>query len=132
MRLALSLILAMTGACPALAARSDDLADLARALGKSQAVREACEGGSDQHWRSQYMRLMDLEKPDEAAAAQVRAAFGAGYAQAKAEFADCSPEARAAASAAANEGRVLADRLAGPPPAPAASLDPLAEAPPPR
>jgi uncharacterized protein (TIGR02301 family) len=117
---------ALLCAGPAMAARSDDLAGLAHALGQSQAIREACDGAGDQHWRSKYMRLMDLEKSDEAGVARVKAAFGAGYAQAKADYADCSPEARAALAAAAGQGRALAEGLAGPtPPAPA---EPVAEA----
>ena len=113
------------------ASRSDDLAALAHALGRSQAIRETCDGVGDQHWRSKYMRLMDLEKPDEAGSARVRAAFGAGYAAARADYADCSPQAREALGAAAQQGRALAERLAGDPPAPAPA-EPVAEAAPPR
>jgi len=127
-RLALGLIAALV-AGPAAAERSDDLADLAHALGQSQAIRETCDGVGDQQWRSKYMRLMDLEKPDAAGSARLKAAFGAGYAAARADFAECSPEARAALGAAAHQGRALAERLAGEPP----SLpEPVAEADPPR
>jgi len=127
-RLALGLIAALV-AGPAAAGRSDHLADLAHALGRSQAIRETCDGVGDQLWRSKYMRLLDLERPDAAGSARVRAAFGAGYAAAKADYAACSPQAREALGAAAQKGRVLAERLAGDPPAP---VEPVAEAPPPR
>lgn len=95
--------------------RQGNLLALSRALGESQALREACEGKQDQYWRSRMMRLLSLENAEGAAGAPLTAAFNAGYAQTREAFPDCGPESRRAEVDAAVRGQELAVLLAGPP-----------------
>ena len=94
------------------AAEPGDLTALAQILGESQALREVCEGAQAQYWRSRMMRLLDLERPDEALSARLSKAFNAGYAARKRDFPACSPESQALEAEIAGRGEQLAARLA--------------------
>ena len=117
--LAAAILLAMAGPAQAqdAARRHGNLLALSRALGESQALREACEGKQDQYWRSRMMRLLSVENAEGAAGAPLTAAFNAGYGQTRAAFPDCGPESRRAEVDAAVRGQELAVLLAGPAPA---------------
>lgn len=114
--LAAAMLLTMAGAAHAQdgEGRRGSLSGLARALGESQALREACEGQKDQYWRSRMMRLLSLEGAEGAAGAPLTAAFNAGYAEARQAYPACSPESRRAEVDAADRGQTYAARLAGP------------------
>ena len=122
-------LLALAGAAQAQdgGGRQGHLVALSRALGESQALREACEGPKDQYWRSRMMRLLALEKLEGAAGAPLTAAFNTGYSAAHQAYPDCGPESRRAEVDAAARGQQFAALLAGP--APAAASGPEDEAP---
>ena len=90
------------------------LIDLAFVMGQSHALRQACQGETDQYWRSRMLRLIDVEAPDEALKTRLVQSFTTGFDGARASFPDCSPSARKEASKAALRGRALSDSLASP------------------
>jgi uncharacterized protein (TIGR02301 family) len=102
-------------AAPALAAapaeRAATLTALAETLGQSHALRQACAGPGDQYWRARMMRLIEVEKPEQALEARLTEAFNAGYAQRRSLFRACSPAARRAEAQSAARGRNLAAQL---------------------
>ncbi len=91
-RLPLNALLAfavLSGPGPALAqdrspVERQSLLDLAFTLGESHALRQVCEGGGDQYWRSRMVRLTEVEKADQAFDAQLRDRFNTGFARARA------------------------------------------------
>lgn len=111
---ALALVLLATPAAAEAppAGHRETLAALAEVLGQSHALRQACAGPGDQHWRARMTRLMDVERPQGAWAAELTAAFNAGYASRRRMFPVCTPMARRAEITAAARGRALAERLA--------------------
>jgi uncharacterized protein (TIGR02301 family) len=113
------MLLVMAGAAHAQSGegRRGSLVALSRALGESQALREACEGHKDQYWRSRMMRLLSLEEAEGSAGAPLTSAFNAGYAQARQAYPECGPESRRAEVDAADRGQQFAAQLAGPSPA---------------
>lgn len=135
--LAAAVLLAATGPAQAQdggrdGGRQGGLVALSRALGESQALREACEGRKDQYWRSRMMRMLSVEQADGVAGGPLTAAFNAGYAQAREAHPECGPDSRRAEVDAAVRGQELAVRLAGPAPGsgPAPSLPDDVGAPP--
>lgn len=113
------------------------LLDLGYVLGESHALRQACRGETDQHWRSRMIRLIDLERPDVGLQGRLQQSFNTGYASARGAHPACTPASRRAEAEAAVRGRGLAVRLAAAerpaaaaPPEPA--TDPMAEDQPPR
>lgn len=88
------------------------LVALARVMGESQALRQACLGAGDQHWRSRFTSLVDNEQPDEDFAKVLAGAFNAGVAMGRKSFSDCSPTTREAQFSVAERGRELASDLA--------------------
>jgi len=130
------LLLVALAAGPAAAQGPGDsretLADLARVLGESHALRQACAGPEDQFWRQRMLRLLAVEAPGPDLERALKDAFNAGYAERQAAFAACTPRTRQAEAAAAARGRVLAGRLRRAPraaagPAPGADSDAMAE-----
>lgn len=95
-------------------AQRQTLMDLAYVLGRSHALRQACEGRSDQYWRSRMARLITTEAPDPAFEAQLETAFNTGYAAAQSAFPRCGPAVRREQARAAARGRDLATSLTGP------------------
>jgi uncharacterized protein (TIGR02301 family) len=85
---------------------------LARVLGESHALRQACNGSEDQHWRSRMTGLIDTEQPEAPLEKQLRDSFEAGLATGRKSFPDCSPASRHAEAEAAERGRALAGQLA--------------------
>jgi uncharacterized protein (TIGR02301 family) len=88
------------------------LTALARVMGESQGLRQACLGAADQHWRTRLTGMIDNEQADEAFANALTGSFNAGLAAARKGFVDCSPATRAAQFDVAERGRALAERLA--------------------
>ncbi len=116
---ALALTAALLGtAAPVLAAeRTPDqqqtLTDLAYVLGQSHALRQACEGASDQFWRGRMYRLLQTEQPDQGFDRRLKQAFNAGYAASQAAYPTCTPQSRRAEAKAAEHGRTLVEGLSG-------------------
>ena len=88
------------------------LVGLTRTLGESQALRQACEGGDDQYWRSRMNRLMETEMPEPELEGRLKASFNAGLAETRRLYPFCGDSARRAQALAAVRGQELADRLA--------------------
>ncbi|HRD27799.1 MAG TPA: TIGR02301 family protein [Caulobacter sp.] len=87
------------------------LLDLAYALGESHALRQACEGESDQFWRDRMVRLTDTEAADAAFDGRLKQQFNSGFATRQTEFPSCSPASKRAEQAVARKGQALAGRL---------------------
>ena len=61
------LLAALALAAPARAQpREQTVADLAFAMGQSHALRQLCQGATDQYWRERMQRMTELEAPDPA------------------------------------------------------------------
>lgn len=87
------------------------LLDLAFTLGESHALRQVCEGGGDQYWRSRMVRLTEVEKADQAFDAQLRDKFNTGFAARQGEFPDCDDASRQAEQSVARKGQALSAKL---------------------
>jgi uncharacterized protein (TIGR02301 family) len=113
---ALLALVVLSTAGPALAqdrapAERQILLDLAFTLGESHALRQLCEGGDDQYWRSRMVRLTDVEKADQAFDVQLRERFNAGFAARQDTFPGCDGASRQAEQQAARKGQALAAKL---------------------
>lgn len=113
--------LLLTAALPAVVRaeeRSPDeqqaLADLARVIGESHALRQACEGQADQTWRDQMQTLLRVEAPGAAVQTRLAQAFNSGFAAGRSGFPACDKAARAEAARVAARGEALATRLGSP------------------
>ncbi|KQZ28840.1 TIGR02301 family protein [Caulobacter sp. Root1472] len=93
-------------------AERQTLLDLAFTLGESHALRQVCEGAGDQYWRARMMRLVEVEKADQAFDAQLRDRFNTGFAAGQGQFTECGEASLRAEQQAAVKGRTLAARLA--------------------
>lgn len=114
--LILSAILSLLAA-PALAqerspAERQTLVDLAYVLGETHALRQACAGAGDQHWRTRMVGMVEAEAPDQALEDRLKGAFNNGFAARQTEFPTCAPETRRAEAAAVQRGQALAGQLA--------------------
>ncbi len=120
-RLAASAAAAVLALAPAAAlaqerspAERQSLVDLARVLGESHALRQACEGPQDQSWRSRMQQLLAVEAADQGLKTRISVAFNAGYGSGRSLFPNCTDAARAEARRIAGEGQRLSIKLAGP------------------
>lgn len=95
-------------------AERQGLADLARLLGQSHALRQVCQGPDDQFWRSRMQQLIDVEASDQALKQRLAVSFNAGYGAEQALYPDCTPAARQEAQRLARRGQSLAQALASP------------------
>ena len=95
-------------------AERQTLTDLAYVLGQSHALRQACQGATDQFWRGRMVKLIEAETPDPAFNTRLNNAFNAGFSSAQAQYPACGPDSRHAEAAAAAHGQVLASSLAKP------------------
>lgn len=113
---AIALALAILGfslPSPAVAAtRGDDLVELAYVLGQSHALRQACLGEADQHWRERMVRLEEVEEPDPELAGRLRQAFNGAYRTTRRDYPGCGVATEAAERRAAQAGQRIARRLA--------------------
>jgi uncharacterized protein (TIGR02301 family) len=87
------------------------LLDLAYTLGESHALRQTCEGTSDQYWRSRMVRLTEVEQADQSFDAQLRERFNVGFAARQGEFPLCDASSRKAEQQSARKGQALALKL---------------------
>jgi uncharacterized protein (TIGR02301 family) len=87
------------------------LLDLAFTLGESHALRQVCEGGGDQYWRSRMVRLAEVEKADQAFDAQLRDRFNTGFAARQGQFPECDDASRQAEQQTARKGQALSAKL---------------------
>jgi len=92
-------------------AERQSLLDLAFTLGESHALRQVCEGGDDQYWRSRMVRLTEVEKADHAFEVQLRERFNAGFAAHQDAFPGCDDASRQAEQRTARKGQSLATKL---------------------
>lgn len=92
----------------------EQLADLARLLGESHALRQVCDGPEDQFWRTRMQGMLDQEAAEQALKTRLSIAFNEGYHSGQALYPKCSEAARAEARNAAANGERLSERLAGP------------------
>lgn len=114
---ALLVLAVLSGAGAALAqdrspTERQTLLDLAFTLGESHALRQVCEGAGDQYWRARMMRLVEVEKADQAFDTQLRDRFNTGFAAGQGQFTECGEGSLRAEQQAAVKGRTLAARLA--------------------
>ena len=86
----------------------DSLVSLARVLGESHALRQVCEGGEDQFWRSRMNRLVETEQAEPALERQMKDSFNAGFAETRRLYPACGEGTRRAQGLAAVRGRELA------------------------
>lgn len=89
----------------------ESLVSLARVLGESHALRQVCEGGEDQFWRSRMNRLMETEQAEPVLEREMKDSFNAGFADSRRLYPACGEQARRAQGAAAARGRELALEL---------------------
>jgi uncharacterized protein (TIGR02301 family) len=87
------------------------LAELSRVLGESHALRQACEGGDDQYWRTRMNRLVETEGGDPEAEARLKDQFNAGFAEGRRLYRGCDDSTRRAQGLMAARGRELATTL---------------------
>ena len=95
-------------------AQRQALVDLARVLGESHAIRQACEGPQDQYWRTRMQRLLAVEAADQGLKTRISVAFNAGYGSGKALYSSCTEAARAQARQIARTAQALTETLAKP------------------
>lgn len=87
------------------------LLDLAYTLGESHALRQACQGESDQYWRSRMVRLTEVEQADQAFDAQMRERFNTGFASRRSEYPTCDDASRKAEQQVSRKGQSQAQKL---------------------
>ena len=90
------------------------LSDLAYALGEAHALRQACRGRSDGHWRTRMSGVLDAEHVDKERRTQLVERFNAGFAAAKAAQPACDDDARAALSEVLSRAAPIARELGRP------------------
>ena len=95
-------------------AQRQTLTDLAYVLGQSHALRQVCQGATDQFWRGRMLKLVEAETPDPAFNTRLHNAFNAGFSSAQVQYPTCGPDSRRAEAAAAAHGQALASSLANP------------------
>lgn len=84
------------------------LVNLARVLGESHALRQACEGTEDQFWRSRMNRLVETEQAEPVLEREMKDAFNAGFAGTRRLYSECGDPTRRAERLAAVRGHEIA------------------------
>lgn len=111
-----ALVLSALVATPGLAQERDArerqrLLDLAYTLGESHALRQACQGESDQYWRSRMVRMTEVEQADQAFDARMRERFNTGFASRRSEYPICDDASRKAEQQVSRKGQSQAQKL---------------------
>ncbi len=88
------------------------LVDLAYAMGESHALRQVCNGETDQFWRDRMMQLSEAEIPDAALDSRLKQSFNSGFAARHTQFTECGMESRKLELSVARKGQAIASRLA--------------------
>ena len=109
----------LVAAVPALAqerppAQRQALVDLARILGESHAIHQACEGPQDRYWRTRMQELLAVEAADQGLTTRLSKEFNAGFGSGKAFYGSCTDAARAEARRIARIAQGLSETLARP------------------
>jgi uncharacterized protein (TIGR02301 family) len=92
--------------------RSQSVSDLAFALGQSHALRQLCQGATDQYWRERMERMIELEAPNVADRPPLTERFNDGFLAGRRQYPRCTQQSRAAERSAAARGGALATLLA--------------------
>ena len=113
----LVLLLCALIATPALAqdrppAERQILVDLATVIGEAHALRQLCNGPSDQFWRTRMLGLLEAEAPDYGLSERLKVAFNTGFITQQQRHVACTAESRAAEREVSADGQALAKRLA--------------------
>ncbi len=87
------------------------LLDLAYTLGESHALRQACQGETDQYWRARMVRMTEVEQADQAFDAQMREKFNTGFAAGRSAYPTCDDSSRKAEQQSARRGQALAQKM---------------------
>lgn len=90
------------------------LLELARGIGESHAIRQACTHRQDFQWYATMDQLMAVEAPDQAFKIRMILAFNNGFAAGQSGYPACDGRAQAEAIALARRGQTLAKALGGP------------------
>ena len=107
------LLAALALAAPARAQpREQTVADLAFAMGQSHALRQLCQGATDQYWRERMQRMTELEAPNPADRPALTLRFNDGFLAGQRQYPHCTQQSRAAERSAAARGQALANLLA--------------------
>ncbi len=93
--------------------RTQTVSDLAFALGQSHALRQLCQGATDQYWRQRMERMIELEAPDPADRPALTERFNDGFLAGRRQYPQCSSQSRTAERSAAARGAALSKLLAG-------------------
>lgn len=91
-----------------------ELVDLARLLGESHALNQACAGADNQFWRERMQGMLDQEAAEQGLKTRLSIAFNDGYHSGQALYPKCSDAARAEARKLATKGEQLSEKLARP------------------
>ena len=90
-----------------------DLVSLSEMVGAAHAVREGCNGATDQYWRAYMIQLLGLEAPLQSGLrTQMVSAFNRGFEREKSRRAGCDASANDREAQYSIEGQQLAERLA--------------------
>lgn len=113
MRSALLVLVLSAFALPAFAQERtiemrEALVQLARVLGESHVLRQACEGTDDQFWRSRMNRLVETEQAEPVLEREMKDSFNAGFAEARRLYSGCGEGTRRAERLAAVRGHEIA------------------------
>ncbi len=87
------------------------LIDLAYTLGEAHALRQACQGPTDQYWRERMMMVSQTEAADAEFDGRLTASFNRGYAARGAQHPTCSIDSRRDELAVVRKGEGLARKL---------------------
>ncbi len=88
------------------------LVDLAYVLGESHALRQACSGKQDQHWRMRMIALVAAEQPDANLDRRLKESFNSGFATRQSQNSGCTVAVRRSEAQTMGRGRLLSERLA--------------------
>ena len=90
----------------------DQLSRLAEILGSIHYLRNLCNAGKEDAWRSGMQQLLDAETKDEPKRKEkLTAAFNRGYRSFASVYTDCTPQAIVAEERYRNEGATLATEI---------------------
>jgi uncharacterized protein (TIGR02301 family) len=117
----LALVLAASTLAGAPAARAQEagppletLSELAELLGRAHAIRSACNGDSDQTWRTYMFNMLAIEAPSGSPRkAALTGAFNRGFRDQAARSGRCTADSQRAEAEIAARGRALAETVAG-------------------
>ena len=84
---------------------------LAEVMGSLHYLRSLCDRNDSQIWRSNMMKLLDLERPPQDVRAQMVSRFNGSYEENRRNYSRCSSGARSRIRSLAGEGERLINGL---------------------